>query len=1528
MRFPLTTACTRHSSPPGIVLAVAAGLFAACLPSPGHATTPDLSACKGGVIVHVGCGNGDLLRAYGLQEEFAAIGLCGSRTAADALRSTLRAEGYGSRVLVDEWNGTNLPFVDNFVSALVLEDAPALADAEALRAVAPGGRIYRPSGGSWVASVKPYPADMDEWTHFDHAADANPISADRLVGPPRQLQWRAKPSWTKLHFACPAVHVMVAGGGRFFAIVDEGPTGVIGGGFPEKFALVARDAFSGKFLWRQPLSPWGSAVWNFGRFYWGGTMNPGVTDSAQRRLVVDGDRLYTVLGYNGPVVALDAATGEVLRTFPGTEGCTRIQCHNGRLYVAGLPAPKKILVLDPATGAEIWSSNLSADFSIRNNRLCLLLWKNMVALDATTYAELWTSATSSAAYSGGFIFQNDQVVVTKTGTEWRVHDAATGAFRWAATIATSAQPSGKTTRPGQIFSAAGRIWTFASDFSLLGLNSLTGATEVSLDVTNALKASHHHRCLDDRGTERYFITSQEGVEFLSLEGGTHEVHNWTRPTCNTGLIPANGLLYVPPHACGCAANTMLRGLYAFAPSRPDAGIPFADGARLVAGPAYGQVAGGAPAATDWPTYRHDASRTAAAAAAAVPKQVKVLWGRTVGETLTPPTVAGGRLFVADKANHSVFALDAATGEPLWTYRAGGVVNGPPTAWGNAVVFGCGDGRVYCLRAADGALVWRFQAAPRDCRNTQLEHVGSVWPVISSVMVDSGTAYFAAGYSSRLDGGLWAYATDVVTGTTTGPSRVRTDSVLPPYATNERPGDREGVEADLFVKESAGRYFMRCIGFDTALAQTVYPVNWGAGSGLSENGGITAEDHLFASNGFLDDDWFHRMIWTYNGIHGQMLAVDDTSVYGVKAYDESGFDNRFQPGQGYILFAQNKTNSGGTVLSEPGLDTELRPHPMSKYVWWDRLPVRVQTLVRAGSHLYAAGPPDVFSRADPFGPFEGRAGGTLYTLSPTTGQRLAELALTSPPVYDGMAAAGQCLYMSTCDGRVVCLGQPTTEPVAVATVTPPIGTTTTTFAFSGTASQDADGSIAGYEWRINGAVASSQPTFSTTFATTGPRAVTLTVWDDDGLRDAAAVGLCVRSNSTDSDNDGLEDAWEIAQAGNLSLLANSDPDGDGLTALDEQAFGSSPLKADTDADGHGDAVEMIAGTDPASAQSALAIDGVWLTGGTPTVRWKSIAGRQYAIWGGADPAQGFDVLVADHLGATPPTNTYADPVHRGPAFFYRVEVIKTPYVPPLNQPPTIGDDDAFAVSGTAVTLSVLANDRDPDFEPVAVSGVTQAARGTVVFTGSTVTYTPAPGWTGTDTFTYTAVDAAGHAATAGVAVYVKATANLVADGLMKQSQSTRGSPPTVTDSEAGLGWYLSTDHPWQWDRFNEWTYAYGAVGDRAMAQVIADGKKTKGAGLVEFWAANQGADNVLRVKVFGVNGAFAYSMRTEAFSSGSGTLLYDSGDKGGENYDWKQISAPVAFGDTGYDYLVISVWTDQVSETDGDFQAVDTVYLGK
>jgi hypothetical protein len=76
---------------------------------------------------------------------------------------------------------------------------------------------------------------------------------------------------------------------------------------------------------------------------------------------------------------------------------------------------------------------------------------------------------------------------------------------------------------------------------------------------------------------------------------------------------------------------------------------------------------------------------------------------------------------------------------------------------------------------------------------------------------------------------------------------------------------------------------------------------------------------------------------------------------------------------------------------------------------------------AGHTLFLAGAPDVVDGEDPWAAYHGRLGGVLWAAAAVDGGKLAEYDLDAPPVYDGMAVSGGRLYLSTSDGRILCMG---------------------------------------------------------------------------------------------------------------------------------------------------------------------------------------------------------------------------------------------------------------------------------------------------------------------------------------------------------------------------------------------------------------------------------------------------------------------------------------------------------------------------
>ena len=104
---------------------------------------------------------------------------------------------------------------------------------------------------------------------------------------------------------------------------------------------------------------------------------------------------------------------------------------------------------------------------------------------------------------------------------------------------------------------------------------------------------------------------------------------------------------------------------------------------------------------------------------------------------------------------------------------------------------------------------------------------------------------------------------------------------------------------------------------------------------------------------------------------------------------------------------------------------------------EKPPLAVRAMVLADRTLFVAGPPDVVDEENIWGRTDepevqaklksqsdalaGQAGAILWAVSAEDGAKRAEYRLESPPVFDGMIAANSRLYISTIDGRVMCMG---------------------------------------------------------------------------------------------------------------------------------------------------------------------------------------------------------------------------------------------------------------------------------------------------------------------------------------------------------------------------------------------------------------------------------------------------------------------------------------------------------------------------
>ncbi|MGD8241029.1 MAG: class I SAM-dependent methyltransferase, partial [Armatimonadota bacterium] len=107
----------------------------------------------GGLIVHIGCGDGTLTAALRENERYLVHGLDVGAETVDAARAQIRAMGLYGPVSVDAFDGERLPYVDGLVNLVVAEDLGKVPMRECQRVLAPRGVVYVKSRGRWKMTV-------------------------------------------------------------------------------------------------------------------------------------------------------------------------------------------------------------------------------------------------------------------------------------------------------------------------------------------------------------------------------------------------------------------------------------------------------------------------------------------------------------------------------------------------------------------------------------------------------------------------------------------------------------------------------------------------------------------------------------------------------------------------------------------------------------------------------------------------------------------------------------------------------------------------------------------------------------------------------------------------------------------------------------------------------------------------------------------------------------------------------------------------------------------------------------------------------------------------------------------------------------------------------------------------------------------------------------------------------------------------------------------------------------------------------
>jgi outer membrane protein assembly factor BamB len=701
-----------------------------------------LRSTPSGLCVVVGAGDGSLVAKIAHGGRRLVHVLEADEAKIPAARALLDSRNLSGLATVEPWTGPGLPYPENLVNLLVGE-AP-VAEADVLRVLAPSGAGVVRRDGVWKTLRKSRPAEFGDWTHWRNGADGNMVSADLAVGVPTGLRWVAGPAQDAGGRKWYYDHILVSANGRNFYDYED--------------QIVARDAYNGVQLWSRTIKA--HAFKESGL-----PLPPSPTPkmklagrTSKVRPVASVDRLYVAT--EGKVLALDAATGETVEEFAQTRDPREILLEGGLLIVSDATS---IRTFEPASHKPVWEAALVARRIVAEGDFLLVVTAtHVIGLDRATGKEKWRTEDADAALALTCTAHGDYLVLEKStlrddpvGCGIKVYAAKTGELLWTKDYS----PDMTHYREARAYFAQGLLWLPIDKEGLIGLEPKNGSERKQWRT----RGKH---CATPVATERFFLAPE--CEFTDLADGTQSRSRMFKSACRQPFIPANGLLYTFPVQCECFP--MLRGTMGLSSDKP---IGSAVGrTKLEKGTAAAAPAAPLKLALDeWPIYRHDIYRSGNTPAGLRRLDVQRAWERPIAAlpegtvasewnsnpfvrgTITPPVAAGGMVFVAVPDLHRVVALEAKTGKTLWTYTAGGRLDGPPTLSEDLCLFGTHDGWVTCLRTSDGQLVWRLRAAPVESRIMAYGQLESPWPVVSSVLVDGGLAYVAAGRHPTADGGV-------------------------------------------------------------------------------------------------------------------------------------------------------------------------------------------------------------------------------------------------------------------------------------------------------------------------------------------------------------------------------------------------------------------------------------------------------------------------------------------------------------------------------------------------------------------------------------------------------------------------------------------------------------------------------------------------------------------------------------------------------------------------------------------------------
>jgi outer membrane protein assembly factor BamB len=762
-----------------LVLVLACGCLHAADPSPADLTAA--KAPENGLVVQVGARNASFLGGLTLRGKRLVHGLALDDATRAAVLPGLVSGGWHPFASISVWDAApRLPYADRLVTLLIV-DRDDLADkspttAECQRVVEPGGIILERVKGVWKPTVVARPNGLGDWTHFDGGADGNAVSTDTECSAIRGLQWIdnvREPRWAKTGpHGGEGGNIRVLG--RYAVLdmriypEDKDPK------FDKRIVLECRDVNNGLLIWQKPRS------WDISGKRWA--------------LAVGAGQCFTWLTDDGPLTAIDMATGKALRSYPGSgikpwlqEGknetspprtVNSMQGNNHWVRVSGttvLANGDGTLRAWTMDGKPLWSfakaglrlemptvdaqRGLVYAFLVTDTRVNKwgqgpVSWgrwstssriNSLIAIDLATGALQWENTDVASRDTDIVLYQQKSPLriafgqLLVTGDYVIAYNAKAISGGDAAFIASIDAATGKTVcfdpKTFIYTSPRGRVETKTGYCALArdGLVYVMGIFDIHSfnPRTGELK-----QVLSVPWNMRCHKPIATATHFLTGQTAfigqdfSGQMYAVARSGCAHSPVPGGGLILFGPHTCAC--TTHFDGfLAATSHAAPE---PIPDSKRLVA--LHGA------AAIELPTA------TLAAAASLVGQSWP--WFTISSPTASVALDKAGWTFRIDPQKHR---LTAAKGGVSWSFVGDARLGNEFCVVGNCVVIAGHDGWVHGLDLETGVPRWRYFAAPAHRLIVANGMLTSAWPVMGVADLGGGRIVASAGTHVELDGGV-------------------------------------------------------------------------------------------------------------------------------------------------------------------------------------------------------------------------------------------------------------------------------------------------------------------------------------------------------------------------------------------------------------------------------------------------------------------------------------------------------------------------------------------------------------------------------------------------------------------------------------------------------------------------------------------------------------------------------------------------------------------------------------------------------